>query len=129
MIHVQTKAEIENLSTETVEGTSRPLESVDDIEGGDSLSFGMFSVCDRITNDLEKEVSKGQGLAGAKNTHVFQEDLENTTSLFVDETGDTLDTATASKTTDSRFGNALDVVTKDLAVTLGAALSETLEKS
>ena len=65
----------------------------------------------------------------AKNTHVFQKDLENTTSLFVDETGDTLDTATASKTTDSRLGNALDVVTKDLAVTLGAALSETLEKS
>ena len=123
------KPKQKNLSTETVEGASRPLESVDDIEGGDSLSFGMFSVCDRITNDLEKEVSKGQGLAGAKNTHVFQEDLENTTSLFVDQTGDTLDTATASKTTDSRFGNALDVVTKDLAVTLGAALSETLEKS
>ena len=61
--------------------------------------------------------------------------------LFVDEAGDTLDTTTASKTTDSRlqcrtqlvywitvkkgkrntnFGDALDIVTKNLAVTLSS---------
>ena len=34
-------------------------------------------------------------------THVFKEDLENTTGLFVDETGDTLDTTTTGKTTNS----------------------------
>ena len=33
-------------------------------------------------------------------TYVLQEDLENTTSLFVDQTRDTLDTATTSETTD-----------------------------
>ena len=33
--------------------------------------------------------------------HVFKEDLENTTGLFVDETGDTLDTTTTGKTTNS----------------------------
>jgi hypothetical protein len=49
-------------------------------------------------------------------THVFQESLEDTTSLLVDETGDTLDTTTASKTTNSRLSNALDVITKDLAL-------------
>ena len=38
----------------------------------------------------------------------------------------TLDTATTSETTDSRLGDALDVVAQDLAVTLGAALAETL---
>lgn len=39
---------------------------------------------------------------------------------------DTLDTATASETTDGGLGNTLDVVTKNLAVALGTALSETL---
>ena len=33
-----------------------------------------------------------------------------------------LDTATTSETTDSRLGNTLDVVSKDLAMTLGSAL-------
>jgi hypothetical protein len=38
-------------------------------------------------------------------THVFEEDLENTTSLFIDETGDTLHTTSTSETTDSRLGD------------------------
>lgn len=37
----------------------------------------------------------------------------------------TLDTATTSKTTDGRLGDALDVVAENLAVTLGASLAET----
>jgi hypothetical protein len=79
----------------------------------------------------------------------LNEDLQDTVSLLVDETGDTLDTTTACKTADSELGNALDairlvgetrdtldtttarktadselrdtldVVTKDLAMTLG----------
>ena len=44
---------------------------------------------------------------------------------FVDETGDTLDTTTTSETADSGLGDTLDVVAKDLTVTLGASLSET----
>jgi len=39
---------------------------------------------------------------------------------------DTLDTATAGQTADGGLGDALDVVTKNLAVALGAALAETL---
>jgi hypothetical protein len=39
---------------------------------------------------------------------------------------DTLDTTTTGETSDSRLGNALDVVTKNLAVTLGTALAEAL---
>lgn len=38
---------------------------------------------------------------------------------------DTLDTATTSETADGGFGDALDVVTEDLAVTLRAAFAET----
>jgi hypothetical protein len=36
-------------------------------------------------------------------THVFKEDLEDTTGLLVDKTRDTLDTATTGKTTNSRL--------------------------
>ena len=56
----------------------------------------------------------------------LKEGLENTTSLLVDHGGDTLDTTTASETTDGGLGDTLDVVTQDLAVTLGATLSEAL---
>ena len=61
------------------------------------------------------------------NTHVFKENLENTTSLFVNETGNTLDTTTTSETANGGLGDTLNVVTKNLAVTLGTTLSETLE--
>jgi hypothetical protein len=51
----------------------------------------------------------------------LQEDLEHATSLLVDKARDTLDTTTASEAADSRLGDTLDVVTQDLAVTLGTS--------
>ena len=45
----------------------------------------------------------------ASMTHVFKENLQNTTSLFVDETRDTLDTTTAGKTADSGLGDTCEV--------------------
>lgn len=39
---------------------------------------------------------------------------------------DTLDTATAGKTTNGRLGDALDIVTKDFSVALGTIYSEAL---
>ena len=95
----------DNLSAETVEGLSLTLEGVDDIHSGDSLTASMLGVGNRVTDD------------------VLKEDLEHTTGLLVDETGDTLDTTTTSETADSGLGDTLDVVAKDLAVTLGASLS------
>jgi hypothetical protein len=96
------------LTSETVKGLALTLESVDNIHGGDSLTTGVLSVGDRVTDN------------------VLEENLEDSTSLFVDETGDTLDTTTSCKTTDSRLGDSLDIVAKDLAMTLGASLSESL---
>jgi hypothetical protein len=84
------------------------LESVDDIERSDGLALGVLSVGDGVTDDT------------------LEEGLEDTTGLLVDHGGDTLDTTTAGKTTDSGLGDTLDVVAQDLAVTLGATLSETL---
>ena len=84
------------------------LKSVDNIERCDGLSLGVLSVCDGITDDT------------------LEEGLEDTAGLLVDHGGDTLDTTTASETADSGLGDTLDVVAQDLAVTLGATLSETL---
>ena len=96
------------LSAEAVEGLSLSLEGVDDVHGRDGLAAGVLGVGDGVTDD------------------VLEEDLEDAAGLLVDETGDTLDTATTGETADGGLGDALDVVAKDLSVTLGAALSESL---
>ncbi|EJK54771.1 hypothetical protein THAOC_25570 [Thalassiosira oceanica] len=96
------------LSAEAVEGLSLSLQGVDDVHGSDGLAAGVLGVGDGVTDD------------------VLEEDLEDAAGLLVDETGDTLDTATTGETADGGLGDALDVVAKDLAVALGAALSESL---
>ena len=96
-----------SLTAETIEGASLPLESIDNVHGSDGPSLGVLCVGDCVTD------------------HVLQEHLENSTGLLVDEARDTLDSTTASETTDSGLSDALDVVTKDLPVTLGASLSKT----
>jgi hypothetical protein len=70
------------LTTEAVEGAALALEGVDHIESSHGLATGVLSVGHGITHD------------------VLEEHLEDTAGLLVDETGDTLDTATASQTTD-----------------------------
>ena len=84
------------------------LESVDDIKRGDSLALGVLSVCDSVTDDT------------------LEEGLEDTTGLLVDHGGDTLDTTTTIETSDSWLCDTLDVITKNLSVTLGTTLAETL---
>jgi hypothetical protein len=58
------------LSTETVKGLALTLPRIHDVHGSDGLTAGVFCVCDTVTN------------------YIFKEDLEDTTSLFVNETGD-----------------------------------------
>ena len=99
---------MQNLTTETVEGTALALESVDNIKGSHGLTLSVLSVGDGVTNDRLKE------------------SLEDTTGLLVDHGRDTLDTTTTSETSDGGLGDTLDVVTQNLAVALGTALSETL---
>jgi len=96
------------LTTETIEGTALSLESIDNIERCDSLSLGVLCVCDSITDDTLKE------------------GLQDTSGLLVDHGRNTLDTTTTSETTDSGLGDTLDVVTKNLAMTLGTTLAEAL---
>lgn len=105
--HYGTRAEF-CLTTEAVEGAALTFERIDNVHGGDGLPLGVLSVRDSVTNN------------------VFQENLEHTAGLFVDETGDTFDTTAASQTADSRLRDALDVVAKNFAMTLSATLSQTL---
>lgn len=56
--------------------------------------------------------------------NTFEESLEDTAGFFVDHGGDTLDASTTRETTDGGLGDALDVVTQNLAVTLRAAFAE-----
>ena len=96
------------LTAEAVEGAALAFESIDHIHSSDSLPLGMLGVGDGVADDILKE------------------HLEHTTGLFIDETRDTLDTSTTSQTTDGRFGDTLDIITQDLAMTLSASLSEPL---
>lgn len=102
------RVESNGLTAESVQSTALAFQSVDDVHGGDGLSLGVLGVGDCVADD------------------VLEEDLENTASLLVDQTRDTLDTASASKTTDRRFRDSLDVITKYFSVTLGASFSESL---
>ena len=100
--------ESDNLTAESVEGTSLALEGVDDVHGGDGLPLGVLGVGHGITDD------------------VLKENLEDTAGLLVDEAGDALDSTTASQATDGGLGDTLDVITQDFPVALGAPLSESL---
>jgi hypothetical protein len=57
-------------------------------------------------------------------THIFEEDLEDTTGLFVDETRNTFDTTTTGETTNSGLCDTLDVVAENFPVALSTTLSE-----
>jgi hypothetical protein len=52
--------------------------------------------------------------------------LEDTPSLFVHHGRNTLDTTTAGETANGWLGDTLDVITKNLAMSDGPALSEAL---
>jgi hypothetical protein len=93
------------LTTKSIKGSALSLQSIDNIEGSNSLALGVFSVGNRVTD------------------HVFQESLEHSTGFFVDETRDTLDTSSSGKSSDGWLGDTLDVVTQDFTVTLGTSLS------
>ena len=97
-----------SLTSESIESASLPLEGIDHIHGGDSLPLGVLSVGDSISDD------------------VLQEDLQNSTSLLIDESRDPLDSSTAGQSPDGGLGDALDVVPQHLAMTLGSSLPESL---
>ena len=93
------------LTSEAVQSAALSLECVDDVKSGHSLPAGMLSVGDSVSDD------------------VLKEHFQDASGLLVDEARDTLDTTSSSETADSGLRNALDVITEDLAVSLGSAFA------
>ena len=87
------------LSTESVQGTSLPLEDVDHTHGSDGLPLGVLGVGDGIPDD------------------VLKEDLESR---------DPLDSTPPRQTADWVLGDGLNVVPQNLSVPLGASLAQSL---
>ena len=90
------EAKLECLTSESVQSTSLPFQSIDDIHGGDGLPLGMLGVGDSIPD------------------HVLQEDLQHAPGLLIDEATDPLDATSACQASDGRLGNPLNVVTQHL---------------
>jgi len=80
------------LTAESVEGLALSLESVDDVHSNNSLPLSVLSVSDCIPD------------------HTLQIVLQNSSGLFIDESTDSLDTTSSSKTSDRGFSDSLDVV-------------------
>ena len=89
-------------AAEAVESSALSLESVDDIDGGDRLSLGVFGVGDGVTDDVLEESSQDEA------------------GLVVDERRDSLDTTASGESADGRLGDAHD---GGLEGGLGASLS------
>ena len=102
IIQLNIKTTLNNLCTETVESATLTLECIDNVHSRDSATLCVSCVGDGVTDDL------------------VEEDLEDTVGLLVDGAGDTLDTTTTGETTDGGLGDALDVVTHQLAMALGS---------
>jgi hypothetical protein len=101
----------------------------------------MLCVGYRVPDDLAKMV-RHKKTNRVYASHILKEYFKNTTSFFINQTGDTLNTTTTCKTTDGwlrdtcstcksmaereNTPHTLNIVTKNLTMTFSTALSETL---
>lgn len=95
------------LTAETVQGTSLSFKCIHYVHGSHGLPLGVLGVSDGVTDN------------------VFQENFENTTSLFVDQTRNALHTATSCQTTDGGLRDTLDVIAEYFPVPLGTTFPQT----
>ena len=93
------------LSSKSIESSALALQSVDDVEGCDSLAACVLGVGDGVSD------------------YILEEDLQDSPRLLIDEAGDTLDASTTSQSANSGLCDALDVVPEYLPVPLGSSLS------
>ena len=85
------------------------LESVDNVEGGDGLSLGVFGIGDGVLDNVLEELS------------------EDNSGLVIDEGADSLDTTSSGESSDGRLGDTEDGVLDGLgSESLGSSLSADL---
>eukprot|EP00116_Pleurobrachia_bachei_P013425 sb/3473687/ len=75
------------------EGTKAVTKYTSSVSNGDSLPLGMLTVGHGIPN------------------HVLQKDLQDTSSLLVDQSADSLHSSPPCKSSDGGLGDSLDVIT------------------
>lgn len=75
--------------SESVERSSLSLKSIDDVLSSNSLSLGVFSVGNWVSDN------------------VTQETLEDLSDFLVDSEWDSLDTSSSGESSDGWFGNSL----------------------
>ena len=97
-----------DLPAEAVQGAALSLERVHDVQSSHGLAASVLGVGDGIADD------------------VLKEHLQDTSGLLVDEARDALHASSARQSADSGLGDALDVVSQDLSVSLGSALAQSL---
>ena len=97
-----------SLTSESVEGTSLPLEGIDDIHGSDSLPLGVLGVGDSISDDVLQEhlhkINPTEAWIGMS-VEIY---LQDAPRLLIDETTNPLDSTSSSQSSDSWLGNALN---------------------
>jgi hypothetical protein len=96
------------LSTKSVQGLALSFECIHDVHGRHGFTPGVFRVRDSITDAI------------------FQKHFEHTTCFFINQSTNTFHTTTTGQTTNGWFGNTLNIIAQDLAVTFGTALAELL---
>ena len=96
-----------NLASESVESSALSFQSVDNIESSNSLPLSVLGV--------------GNGISD----NVLQENFEDASGLFVDQSGDSLDTTSSRQSSNGWLGDTLDVISKDFSVPFGASFSKT----
>ncbi|KAJ7980885.1 Histone H4, partial [Quillaja saponaria] len=97
-----------DLTAESIKSPPLPLQRINHIHGSHRLPSSVLSVSHCITN------------------HILQEDLQNPSSLLVDQSTDPLHTTSTSQTANCRLGDSLNVIPQDLPVTLGTSFTQTL---
>ena len=94
-----------SLTTETVQGSTLSLQSVDNVQGSDGLSLCVFCVSDCVSDDILKE------------------SLKDCSHFFVDECRNSLNTTSSSESSDCWLSDTLDVISKNLSVSLSTTLT------
>lgn len=102
------ESEKDALTAEAVEGTTLSFQGVHDVHSCDGLPFRVLGVSYGVPY------------------HVLEEHLQDTSRLFVYQSGYPLDAASPRQTSNGRFRDALDVVSQNFSVTLGASFPQTL---
>ena len=95
------------LSTKAVERAPRTLQRVHHIEGRHRFPLSVLRVRHAVPDNLvihrHQPPCSPSGPERKTDTHVLEEDLQDTTRLLVDEAGDTLHTTTTGETADGRL--------------------------